>query len=148
MEPRRRVIREPQVNNCKLEKHLYVLFVINRPVHGLIFLYKWRAEEQPQGSVVRDSRLNDIFFAKQARPPTHMFHYSLIPPLPPPPPPPPLPPLQVIKNACATLAILNLLLNTTHSDISLGSTLSEFKEFTIPLDPAVSLTALAFVRCD
>ena len=36
-----------------------------RPVHGLIFLYKWRAEETVQGSVVRDSRLDDIFFAKQ-----------------------------------------------------------------------------------
>ena len=36
-----------------------------RPVHGLIFLYKWRSEEEPQGSVVRDSRLDDIFFAKQ-----------------------------------------------------------------------------------
>ena len=36
-----------------------------RPVHGLIFLYKWRAEEPAQGSVVQDSRLEDIFFAKQ-----------------------------------------------------------------------------------
>ena len=36
-----------------------------RPVHGLIFLYKWRPGEEPQGSVVQDSRIQDIFFAKQ-----------------------------------------------------------------------------------
>ena len=39
--------------------------VLFRPVHGLIFLYKWRSEEPAQGSVVQDSRLEDIFFAKQ-----------------------------------------------------------------------------------
>lgn len=40
-------------------------FLPCRPVHGLIFLYKWRAEEEPQGSIVKDSRLEEIFFAKQ-----------------------------------------------------------------------------------
>jgi len=38
-----------------------------KPVHGLIFLYKWRAGEEPQGSIVQDSRLEEIFFAKQVR---------------------------------------------------------------------------------
>ena len=36
-----------------------------RPVYGLIFLYKWRPGEEPQGTVVRDSRLQEIFFARQ-----------------------------------------------------------------------------------
>ena len=40
-------------------------FLPCRPVHGLIFLYKWRAEDEPQGSIVQDSRLEEIFFAKQ-----------------------------------------------------------------------------------
>ena len=40
-------------------------FLPCRPVHGLIFLYKCRAEEEPQGSIVKDSRLEEIFFAKQ-----------------------------------------------------------------------------------
>ena len=36
-----------------------------RPVHGLIFLFKWQPGEEPAGSIVQDSRLDQIFFAKQ-----------------------------------------------------------------------------------
>ncbi len=36
-----------------------------RPIHGLVFLYKWNAGSVPSGSVVQDSRLDSIFFAKQ-----------------------------------------------------------------------------------
>lgn len=36
-----------------------------KPVHGLIFLFKWVPDENPQGTVVRDSRADDMFFAKQ-----------------------------------------------------------------------------------
>ncbi|XP_058834150.1 ubiquitin carboxyl-terminal hydrolase isozyme L5 [Topomyia yanbarensis] len=75
------------------------------PVHGLIFLFKWVKDDEPAGSIVQDSRLEKIFFAK-----------------------------QVINNACATQAILSILLNSKHSDIQLGSTLSDFKEFCISFD--------------
>uniref|UniRef100_A0A0A9YQ62 Ubiquitin carboxyl-terminal hydrolase n=1 Tax=Lygus hesperus TaxID=30085 RepID=A0A0A9YQ62_LYGHE len=71
-----------------------------KPVHGLIFLFKWMADEEPAGSVVKDSRLEKIFFAK-----------------------------QVINNACATQAILSILFNCKHPDMNLGPTLLEFKEF-------------------
>ena len=36
-----------------------------RPVHGLIFLFKWVPDKEPEGSIVKDSRLEKIFFAKQ-----------------------------------------------------------------------------------
>lgn len=36
-----------------------------RPVHGLIFLFKWKAGDDNHGTLVQDSRLDNIFFAKQ-----------------------------------------------------------------------------------
>jgi len=75
-------------------------FVDLKPVYGLIFLFKWTADDKPAGSVVQDSRLDEIFFAK-----------------------------QVINNACATQAILSVLMNIASSEVKLGATLQEFKEF-------------------
>ncbi|XP_042321021.1 ubiquitin carboxyl-terminal hydrolase isozyme L5 isoform X2 [Sceloporus undulatus] len=85
-----------------------------RPVHGLIFLFKWQPGEEPAGSVVQDSRLDTIFFAK-----------------------------QVINNACATQAIVSVLLNCTHQDVHLGETLAEFKEFSQSFDAAMKGLALS-----
>lgn len=76
------------------------------PIHGLVFLFKWVKDDEPAGAVVQDDRLENIFFAK-----------------------------QVINNACATQAILSILLNAAHSDINLGPVLSEFKEFCSSFDP-------------
>ena len=110
-------------------------------VHGLIFLYKWQvryvgivchslgrwrwpsrdpyaiaptfhspdstqSNEEPSGSIVMDDRLDKIFFAK-----------------------------QVINNACATQAILSILLNVDHEEVKLGSTLEDFKSFSSTFDP-------------
>lgn len=66
----------------------------------MIFLFKWTKDDDPSGSIVQDSRLEKIFFAK-----------------------------QVIENACATQAILSILLNCRHPDLKLGTTLSELKDF-------------------
>ncbi|XP_004519004.1 ubiquitin carboxyl-terminal hydrolase isozyme L5 [Ceratitis capitata] len=82
------------------------LFKDLEPIHGLIFLFKWVQDEETTGTVVKDDRLDNIFFAK-----------------------------QVINNACATQAILSILLNCQHKDIKLGPTLSEFKEFSQSFDP-------------
>ena len=70
-----------------------------------MFLFKYVKDENPAGTIVQDNRLDQIFFAK-----------------------------QVIQNACATQAILSVLLNVNHSDIQLGETLSDFKEFTQSFD--------------
>lgn len=76
-----------------------------KPVHGLIFLFKWVPDENPQGTVVKDSRADNMFFAK-----------------------------QVINNACATQAILSVLLNVKHDEMKLGPTLTSFKEFVSSFD--------------
>uniref|UniRef100_A0A8C9VR40 Ubiquitin carboxyl-terminal hydrolase n=1 Tax=Scleropages formosus TaxID=113540 RepID=A0A8C9VR40_SCLFO len=85
-----------------------------KPVHGLIFLFKWQPGEEPAGSVVQDSRLDHIFFAK-----------------------------QVINNACATQAIISVLLNCLHADLHLGETLTEFREFSQSFDAAMKGLALS-----
>ncbi|KAF7265322.1 hypothetical protein GWI33_021306 [Rhynchophorus ferrugineus] len=72
-----------------------------KPIHGLIFLFKWTKDtSEPSGSIVQDNRLEKIFFAR-----------------------------QVIENACATQAILSVLLNCRHVDLKLGANLTELKEF-------------------
>ena len=45
---------------------------------------------------------------------------------------------QVINNACATQAIVSVLLNCSHPDMLLGDTLTEFREFSQSFDAAVS----------
>lgn len=84
------------------------------PVHGLIFLFKWRSGEEIDGSIVKDNRMDDIFFAK-----------------------------QVINNACATQAIISILLNCNHEDVTLGENLSSFKEFSKQFDPALKGLSLS-----
>ena len=69
------------------------------PVHGVIFLFSWKAElyrNDPRATLPHGS--TDVFFAK-----------------------------QTINNACATQAIISTLLNA--DGIALGETLQNFKEF-------------------
>ncbi|RWS27546.1 ubiquitin C-terminal hydrolase-like protein [Leptotrombidium deliense] len=88
-----------------------------KPIHGLIFLFKWMPGEEPSGSVVQDNRLDKIFFAK-----------------------------QVINNACATQAILSVLLNCQHPDVVLGQNLTSFREFVRDFD--VTMKGLALSNSD
>ena len=99
-----------------------------KPVHGLVFLFKWTPDNDPAGSVVQvgqlcisqlnsvfqDSRLESIFFAR-----------------------------QVINNACATQAIMSVLMNIEDSGVTLGTTLQEFKEFCGALDAETKGLALS-----
>jgi len=88
-----------------------------KPVHGLIFLFKWigpTVDSTSSGTIVSDSRLDQIFFAR-----------------------------QVIQNACATQAIVQILMNLDNKECELGSVLSEFKEFTKSFDPSMKGLALS-----
>jgi len=88
-----------------------------KPVHGMIFLFKWIGPStvgNSGGSLVEDGRLDKIFF-----------------------------PRQVINNACATFAIISILMNLEHQDVELGKVLGEFKEFTKSFDPAMKGLALS-----
>ncbi|GAB6031598.1 ubiquitin carboxyl-terminal hydrolase [Chamberlinius hualienensis] len=85
-----------------------------KPIHGLIFLFKWAPSEETSGNIVADNRLDKIFFAK-----------------------------QVVNNACATQAILSILLNSKHSDIELGEDLTNLKEFCQSFDATMKGLALS-----
>eukprot|EP00301_Raphidiophrys_heterophryoidea_P000419 c10208_g1_i2.p1 GENE.c10208_g1_i2~~c10208_g1_i2.p1 ORF type:complete len:215 (-),score=44.54 c10208_g1_i2:537-1136(-) len=92
-------VKDIEVNECFC---LDDIKLYEQTVHGLIFLFKWRQEEDPRPIV--NWRDVDVFFAR-----------------------------QIINNACATQALLSVLLNS--STINLGETLQNFKEFTKSLDP-------------
>lgn len=85
-----------------------------RPVHGLIFLFKWVQDEEPSGPVVTDNRLKSIYFAK-----------------------------QVINNTCASQAVISILMNCHHPDLQLGEDLETLKEFSMQLDPSMRGLALS-----
>ena len=72
--------------------------------YGYVFLFKWKKEFENDGRATVDpSEYPDLFFAR-----------------------------QIATNACATQAILSVLLNAT--EIDLGQSLIDFKSFTMMLD--------------
>ena len=80
----------------------------DRPMYGLIFLFKWQNKKnKPSAPPPNYDHGDHVFFAN-----------------------------QVINNACATQAILSVLLN--RPDIELGPELRNFKEFVADFPPDVS----------
>lgn len=77
-----------------------------RPIYGLIFLFRWKDEGDPNGP--ETTCPEDIWFAN-----------------------------QVIDNACASLALLNIVLNCEELEPHIGEHLRAFKEFTIDFAPPV-----------
>lgn len=90
------------------------------PIHGVIFLFKYgdvdrlNRDDPLHGEYDYDYALKGVFFAQ-----------------------------QTIHNACATIAVLNILLN---SDIDIGPKLSSFKDFVLSFPP--DLVGEAISNCD
>ncbi|KAK4472534.1 hypothetical protein MN116_003778 [Schistosoma mekongi] len=80
---------------------------------GFIFLFNYDDKQDDAGEVVFDENNRGIFFAK-----------------------------QTISNACATQAIINILLNIDDK-VPIGSTLSNFKSFVSDFDSTLCTTVLA-----
>lgn len=72
------------------------------PSYGLIFLFKWRQEVDDR-EVLDPTDMPELFFSR-----------------------------QIVNNACATQALLSVLLNAEETD--LGSEMSDFKSFVTGLD--------------
>ena len=89
-----------------------ILEVGNEPVYGLIFLFKYMQNSGYKPNVLTTWD-KDLFFAKQE-----------------------------VQNACATQAILAILLNNTDK-LDIGPTLTELKNFTNGMDPATCGIAIS-----
>ncbi|RUS16821.1 ubiquitin carboxyl-terminal hydrolase [Endogone sp. FLAS-F59071] len=83
-----------------------------KPIHGLIFLFKWQGAQSSEPYSEFSDADNHVFFAQ-----------------------------QVITNACATQAILSILLNS--STIELGEELTKFKSFAAELPPDMKGLAIS-----
>ena len=112
-----------------------------RPIYGLIVLYKWRPPEKDERPVIKDA-IPNLFFANQVRSielPSYFCHlyssasFKIKHVL----------HLQIINNACATQAILSVLLNSP--GITLSDELKRLKDFAKDLPP--ELKGLAIVNC-
>ncbi|OQE00803.1 hypothetical protein PENVUL_c046G10033 [Penicillium vulpinum] len=101
------MLREFGVKGVKIQEVVSLdeemMAFLNNPVYGLIFLFRWREDNDgKQEATCPDG----LWFAN-----------------------------QTANNACASVALLNIVNNIP--DIDLGENLRSFKEFTMPFTPAL-----------
>ncbi|KAJ5154128.1 uncharacterized protein N7500_009567 [Penicillium coprophilum] len=101
------MLREFGVKGVKIQEVVSLdeemMAFLNNPVYGLIFLFRWREDNDgKQEATCPDG----LWFAN-----------------------------QTANNACASVALLNIVNNIP--DIDLGETLRSFKDFTMPFTPAL-----------
>lgn len=87
-------------------------------IYGLIFLFKWEKPTPAPSSVKAEPLSEDAI-------PANLFFAH-----------------QTVTNACATQAILSVVLNAGLTDEQLGSTLSEFRSFTTSFPPSLKGEAI------
>ena len=88
-------------------------------VYGLVFLFKWRASDY------RTDTRPTLDFADSS----HLFFAK-----------------QLVNNACATQAILSILLNIADASVNVGPLLSSFKTFTTEFSPEVCTPSNLFCQ--
>lgn len=109
------LIQEMGVQGAQVEElyDIQVDFIKQfQPVYGLIFLFKWRKNEADTREPLDPAACPEVFFAK-----------------------------QVINNACATQAILSVLMNRPELDV--GNELRNFKMFTKAFPPELKGLAIS-----
>jgi ubiquitin carboxyl-terminal hydrolase L5 len=87
-------------------EEIYSLDMIPRDTesYGLIFLFKWVQENDPRPTIDPSEMPNCVFST------------------------------QTVQNACATQAILSVLLNIPEGKVELGNELKDFRSFVVDLD--------------
>jgi len=98
------------VADCEVEE-VYSMDQTIDSSHGLIFLFKWK-HEQDTRTILNPDFVPNLFFAR-----------------------------QVITNACATQAILHVLLNS--DSVDLGDKLRDFRQFTQTFDAEMKGEAIS-----
>lgn len=99
-------------------------YLHSKPIYGLIFLFRWREDDaNKQEATCPDG----IWFANQVCLPVTSQQYLCLELL--------LIRAQTASNACASVALLNIVNNIP--GIDLGENLRHFKEFTMPFTPAL-----------
>ena len=89
------------------------------PIYGLIFLFQWIGEVQAQHAATKEP------LEESAIPPNLFFAH------------------QVTTNACATQAVLSVLLNSADMKEKLGNVLGEFQSFTASFPPNLKGVAIS-----